>query len=127
MTWRTLHTISHSIMVHAGVSEACIHLTLMYTTYHIFPVLPIKHLINGDCEPTTIIKIATCTKPSVSHLHMLFCSCVVRNATEQVDKKALNMLHQVQKSFHSIFFGIPQHQKGYLFVRTRYKEYNTFI
>ena len=53
VTWRTLHTISNSIMVYAIVLEACIHFALMYTTDHIFPVLPIKDLINEDSNPTT--------------------------------------------------------------------------
>ena len=100
VTWRTLHTIAHSIMVHAGVSEAYIHLALMYTTYHIFPVLPIKYLINEDCEPTTTIKIATGTKHSLSHLHMLFCSCVVWKATTHVKTKALNMRHQALSGWY---------------------------
>ena len=46
VTWRTLCTIAHSLMVHAIVLEAYINFTLMYTTDHIFPVLPIKYLIN---------------------------------------------------------------------------------
>ena len=46
VTWRTLRTIANSIMVNARVSEAYIHFALMYTTYHTFPVLPIKYLIN---------------------------------------------------------------------------------
>ena len=39
VTWRTLRTIAHSLMVHARVSEAYIHFALMYMTYHILPVL----------------------------------------------------------------------------------------
>ena len=31
-----------------------------------------------------------------------------------VDTKALNMHHQAQKDFYSIFVGIPEHQKVYL-------------
>ena len=45
-TWKTLCTIAHSLMVNARVLEAYIHFTLMYTTYHISPVLPIRYLIN---------------------------------------------------------------------------------
>ena len=52
MIWRTLHKISHSLMVHARVLEACIHFELMYTTYHIFPVLPIKDMTNEDFDLT---------------------------------------------------------------------------
>ena len=59
-------------------------------------------------------KLATGTKPSVSHWRVLFCPCVVRKATSHVDKKALNMRHQAQTGFRGIFVGIPQHQKGYL-------------
>ena len=86
----------------------------MYTTDHIFPLLPIKDLINEDGDPTTPYKLATGTKPSVSHLRVLFCPCVVRKATSHVETKMLNMRHQAQKGFRGIFGGIPQHQKGYL-------------
>ena len=51
VTWRTLRTVAHSPMVHDRVLEAYIHFTLMYTTYHIFTVLPIKDLINEDGDP----------------------------------------------------------------------------
>ena len=86
----------------------------MYTTDHIFTVIPIKDLINEDGDPTTPYKLATGTKPSVSHLRVLFCPCVVRKATAHVETKTLNMRHQAQKGFCGIFVGIPQHQKGYL-------------
>ena len=86
----------------------------MYTKDHIFPVPPIKDLTNEDVKPTTPFKLETGTKPSVSHLRMLFCSCVVQKATAHVGTKALNMRHQSQKGFRGIFVGITQHQKGYL-------------
>ena len=72
MTWRTLRTIAHFIMVHTRVSEAYIHFALMYTPYHIFLVLPIKDLINEHVDTTTPFKLATGMKPSVSHLRVLF-------------------------------------------------------
>ena len=114
VTWRTLRTVAHFLMVHARVPEVYVHFALMYTTYHIFTVLPIKDLINEDDDPTTPHKLATGTKPSVSHLRVLFCPCVVRKATVHVETKTLNMRHQSQKGFHGIFVGIPEHQKGYL-------------
>ena len=114
VTWRRLSTIAHSLMVHARVSEAFIHFSFMYTTDHIFPSLPIKYPINKDGKPITPFKLATGMKPSVSHLRVLFCPCVVRKATANFDKKALNMRHQAQKGFHGIFVVIPQHQKGCL-------------
>ena len=86
----------------------------MYTTYHIFPVLPIRNLMNKDGNPTKTFKRATGTKHSVSHLRVLFCPCVVRKATAHVNKKALNMRNQAQKGFRGTFVGIPQDQKGYL-------------
>ena len=86
----------------------------MYTSDHIFQVLPIKDLINNDGDQTTPFKLATGTKPSVPHLRLLFCPCVVRKSTAHVEKKTLNMSHQAQKGFRSIFVGIPKHQKGYL-------------
>ena len=36
VTWRTLCTVVHSLMVHDRVPEAYVHFTLMYTTDHIF-------------------------------------------------------------------------------------------
>ena len=52
VTWRTLRTVAHYPMVHARVSEVYVHFALMYTTDRIFPVLPIKDLINEDGDPT---------------------------------------------------------------------------
>ena len=86
----------------------------MYTTDHIFPVIPIKYLINEDGNTTTTFKLTTGTKPSVLHLRVLFCPYVVWKDTAHVGTKLLNMCHQAQKGFHSIFVGIPQNQKGYL-------------
>ena len=97
-------------MVHARVPEVYVHFSLIYTTDHIFPGLPIKYLINEDSDPTTPHKLATGKKPSVSHLCVLFCQFVVRKATEHVETKALNMRHQAQKGFCGIFVGIPEHQ-----------------
>ena len=96
-------------MVHAIVLEAYIHFALMYTTYHIFTILQIKDLINEDADLTMPFQLATCTKPSVSHLRVLFCPSVVRKATTHVGTNALNMRHQSQKDFHGIFVGITQH------------------
>ena len=73
VTWRTLRTVAHAIMVHARVTEVYVHFTLMYTTNHIFPVLPIKDIIKENDDPTTPQKLTTGTKPSVSHLRVLFC------------------------------------------------------
>ena len=86
----------------------------MYKTDHIFPVLPIKDTINEDGDLATPYKIATGKKPSVSHLRVLVCPCVVRKATAHVGTKALNMCHQAQKGFCGIFVGIPHHKKLYL-------------
>ena len=113
VTWRTLRTIAHALMVHARVPEIYVHFALMYTTDYIFPVLPIKDLINKDGNPMTSYKLATGTKPSVSQLCVLFCPCVLRKATTYVETKTLNMHHQAQKGFRGIFVGIPHPQKGY--------------
>ena len=86
----------------------------MYTSDHIFPVVPIKDMINKDGEKTMPFKFLTGTKPSVSHLRVLFCPCFVQKSTTHVGTKALNMCHQAQKVFCGIFVGIPQHQKGYI-------------
>ena len=93
VTWRTLRTVAHSLMVYARVPEVYVHFELMYTTDHIFPVLTIKDLINEDGNPTMPHKLATGMKPSVSHLRVLFCPCVVRKATAYVETNTLNMCH----------------------------------
>ena len=77
-------------------------------------VLPIKDMINKHGDPTTPFKLAAGTKPSVSHVSVLFCPYVVRKATAHVDKKVLNMCHQAQKGFRGISVGIPEHQKEHL-------------
>ena len=114
VTWRTLCTIAHYLMVHERVLEAFIRFTLIYTTYHIFLVLLIKDMINKDGDLTTPFKLATGMKPSVSHLHVLFCPCFLQKSTAHIGTKALNMHRQAQKFFRGIFVRIPQHQKGYI-------------
>ena len=36
VTWRTLCTVAHALMVHARVPEVYVHFALMYTIDHIF-------------------------------------------------------------------------------------------
>ena len=81
----------------------------MYTEDHILLVLTIKDLINEYSKPTTTFKLVTGKKPSVSHLRVLFCPCVVRKATAHVGTKALYMRHQARKVICSIFVGIDGH------------------
>ena len=71
-------------MVHARVPEVYVHFVLLYTTDHILPVLTIKDLINEDGDPTIPQKLATGTKPSMSHLRVIFFRCVVRKSTARV-------------------------------------------
>ena len=59
VTWRTLHTVAHFLMVHVIVPEVYVHFALMYMTDHMFAVLPIKDLINEDGDPTTPHKLET--------------------------------------------------------------------
>ena len=76
VTWRTLCTVAHSLMVHARVPEVYVHLALIYTTDHIFPVLPIKDLINQDGNPKTPHKLAKGTKTfSVTFTCVIFSIC----------------------------------------------------
>ena len=101
-------------MVHARFLEAYIHFSFMYMTDNIFPVIPIKDLINKYGDPTTPHKLPIGTKPLVSHLRVLFFPCVVQKSNSHVQTKALNMCHHAQKGFRGIYVGIPQHQKRYL-------------
>ena len=87
VTWKTLRTIAHSLMVHARFSEAYIHFALMYTTVHIFPVLPIKYLIDEDGELTTPFKLATGIKPSVSYVRVLFFRVLYRKLLHTLTKR----------------------------------------
>ena len=52
-------------MIHARVLEVYVNFALMYTTDHIFLVLPIKYLINEDGNPKTPHKLAKVTKCNV--------------------------------------------------------------
>ena len=62
VTWRTFRTIAHYLMAHTKVLEVYIHFTLIYTTDHIFMILPIQDMINEDGDPTTPYKHAIGTK-----------------------------------------------------------------
>ena len=68
VTWQTLQNIAYSVMVHTQVYNKYTHFSFMYTTDHILPVIPIKHLVNQDGEPNITHKLETGTKPSVSNL-----------------------------------------------------------
>ena len=86
----------------------------MYTTDHVFLVLPIKYLINIYSEPTTPFKLMTSIKPSVSHLRVLFYPFVVQSFTAHIRTKELNKYHKAKNGFSGVFVGITQHQKGCL-------------
>ena len=87
VTWRTLRTITHSLMVHIRVSEVSINFAFMYTEDHIFPVLPIKDLIKKYIKQTTSFKLATGTKPSVSHLRVPFFRVLYRKLLHMSTKR----------------------------------------
>ena len=87
VTWRTLHTAAHALMVHARFPEVYVIFTLIYTTDHIFLVLSIKYIINEDDYPTTPHKLATGTKPSVSHLRVLFVHVLYENLQSMLRKR----------------------------------------
>ena len=87
VTCITLRKIAHSLMVHARVLEAYIHFALIYTTDHIFTVMPIKYLMNEDGDPTTPHILTTCMKPTVSNLRVLFFHVLY-----------INILHTLKKS-----------------------------
>ena len=59
------------------ITDKYINFGLMYGNDHIFPVLPIKHLVNQDGEPTTPHKLATGKKYSASNLRVLLYPYVV--------------------------------------------------
>ena len=65
VTWRTLRIIAHSLMVHARLSEAYIYFAFIYTTDHIFTVIPIRDLIIKDGDAKAPHKLATGTKPTI--------------------------------------------------------------
>ena len=77
VTWRTLRTIAHSIIVHARVSEAYIHFSFMYTIDNIFTVLPIKDMINEGGDPTTTYKLLPrhINSQQVQNLQYLIYAC----------------------------------------------------
>ena len=101
-------------MVHVRVLEEYIHFSFMYTPDHIFPVLPIKDLINEDVKPTTPYKLAIGMKTSVFHLRVLFYPFVVQSFTAHIRTKELNKYHKAKNGFSGVFVGITQHQKGCL-------------
>ena len=117
----------HAFMVLARVLEVYIHFELMYKANPIFPVLPIKDLINKDGEPTTPFKFSTGKKHSVSHLCVLFCPCVVRKSTRHVEKKVFKYASPSEKGFLRYLHWNSTASKRVSCVHTRYKEDNIFI
>ena len=63
VTWITLRRISHYLILHARFLEVYIHFALIYTTDNLFPVLPIKDVINKDGDLTTLFKSEKGIKP----------------------------------------------------------------
>ena len=43
VTWRTLRTVAHALMVHARVPEVYFHFAIMYMIDHIFPLQNMFH------------------------------------------------------------------------------------
>ena len=84
----------------------------MYTTSHIFPVIPIKNLVYQDGEPTTPHKLETGVKPSVSNPCVLLFPFFLQKATAHVDIKALSMCHQSQNGFRVSFLELHNIIKG---------------
>ena len=126
VTWRTLHTIAHYLMVHARFSEAYTYFALMYTTDHIFPVIPIKDLINKDNNPTTSFRLATSTKHSVSHLNVFFFH-VLYGKILYFLQKGVKYESPSTKGFSRYLRCNSTTSKSISFVRTEYKEDNIFI
>ena len=71
-------------MVHARVSDRYIQFFIIYMTDHLFPVLPIKHLVKQYGVTNMPQKLATGTKSSLSNLRVSLCPCVVQKATAHV-------------------------------------------
>ena len=71
-------------------------------------------------------KLATGTKPSVSHLRGLFCPCVVRKAMAHVDKK-IKYASPSAKVFSGYLCWNYTASKRVSCVRTEYKEDNIFV
>ena len=80
-------------MVHEQFLDEYICFALMYMTYHIFLVLPIKHLINQDGKPTMPHKMANGNKYQVSNIRVIYFPFGLRKGTAQVDGKVLSMSH----------------------------------
>ena len=62
VTWRTLRTIAHALMVDDRFPEVYVYFSLIYTIDPFYLVLSKKNLIDEDGDPTTPYKLATGTK-----------------------------------------------------------------
>ena len=117
-------TLTYGICTGFGILYS-FHVDVYGRSY--FPVLPLKNLINEDDEPIMPFKLETGTKPSILHLTLLFCPCVVKESTANVGTKMLNMCHRAQKGICGIFVGIPQHQKRVSCLHTTHTEDHLFV
>ena len=82
----------------AQVSDKYIHFALMYTTDYIFPVLPIKHLVNKDGEKIchTNCKLA---QNFQYQTHMFYSVHVFTKGSAHVKKKCVKHASSITKSF----------------------------
>ena len=126
VTRRTLRTIAQSPMVHAKVPEACIHFALMYTTYHIFMVLPIKDLINKDRDPTMPFKLATGKKPQYHICACYLSMCCTESYCTRWDK-GIKYASPSTKRFLWYLRWNSTASKMISCVHTKFKEDNIFI
>ena len=100
-------------MVHAQFLEAYTHFTLMYMAYHIFPVLPIKDLINEDGGLTMPFKLATDMKPSISKriVHVLYIKLL-----HMLGKRRQTCVTNPKIVFGVSFLGFRSIRKGIFFM-----------
>ena len=127
VTWRTLRTVAHSLIVYARVSEAYVHFAFMYTTDHIFPVLPIKYLINQDSDLTTPHKTCNRYKTfSVTFTCVIFSMCCTENYGARLDKDVKYASSSTKMVLRYLRW-YSRASKRISCVRNQYKEDNIFI
>ena len=85
VTWRTIRSIAHSLMVFARVNDDYTHHALIFAAHHIIPVLPLKDLVNEQGDPVTPIELMTNKKAMIRHLRTLFCPCIIKKHTAQYE------------------------------------------
>jgi transposase InsO family protein len=108
-TWQTISSMGRSLLVHARLPDIFMYHALTYAC-HIFNVLPVRGLLNGEETPATPHQLYLNKRPMTSHYRVFGCPVIVRRWVTHNKSNG----KQTERSTRGIFIGFHTNQKGYV-------------